>query len=97
MGAKSSKKKQGNDNNYSNNSNNTRFSLYDKRECFVVDFDVAFEVFELERSTAAHRQHNSHGLPNDVLALIATHLDIRDVGRAAQTCKVCHFAHLYRH
>jgi hypothetical protein len=46
-----------------------------------------FEVADLERSTAGDRQHNSLGMPDDVIALIATYLDMRDLGRVARVCK----------
>ncbi len=51
------------------------------------DSESFFDVAELERSTAADRVVNSLGLPDDIIALIATHLDVRDVGRVAQVCK----------
>jgi len=63
------------------------FSLFDKGEKFSLLDDFEFDVEDLERSTAQDRAHNSHGLPMDVLALIASHLSLPDVGRVARTCK----------
>ena len=81
MGAKHSKKRPGEAGGVK-----TKFSLFDKRERFMFE-EFDFDVVELERSTLADRAQNSHGLPTDVLALIASHLELKDVGRVAQTCK----------
>lgn len=45
------------------------------------------EVIDLGRSHADTRAHNLHGLPEDVLRLICCQLGVRELGRAAQTCK----------
>ena len=47
-------------------------------------FDV---VVSLERSTLSDKARNTLGLPDDVIALIATYLNVRDLGRVARVCK----------
>ncbi len=49
--------------------------------------EESFDLVDLERSLAVDRIHNSLGLPDDVIALIATYIDIRDLGHVAQVCK----------
>ena len=44
-------------------------------------------VADLERSTAVDRQRNTLGLPDDVLRIIASKLDLKSLGRAARTCR----------
>ena len=46
-----------------------------------------FEVEDLERSTAQNHNINSLGLPDDVLAMIASYCSIDDLGRIARVCK----------
>ncbi len=83
MGAKHSKK------------GGVSHSWHNKGEPFLAAeaFDVdelsssAFRVSDLEQSRAGDRIHNSLGLPDDVIALIATYIDVRDLGRVAQVCK----------
>jgi small GTP-binding protein len=45
------------------------------------------EVHDLGLSTNYNHNHNSLGLPDDVIGAIATFLDVRDLGRVAQVCK----------
>ncbi len=49
--------------------------------------DDTYDVAVLERSTDADRAQNSLGLPDDLLALIATFLSVRDMPRVALVCK----------
>jgi hypothetical protein len=83
MGAKSSKKKV---ERTVSSSGGTKFTLFNDKESFMFE-EFDFNVEDLERSTADNRHQNSHGLPMDVLGLIASHLSLCDVGRVAQTCK----------
>jgi hypothetical protein len=46
-----------------------------------------FAVVSLERSTSANRMRNTLGLPDDVIGLIATYLEVGDLGRVARVCK----------
>jgi small GTP-binding protein len=86
MGAKSSKKKAERSKEDSSGYVSSQFTLFNRKERFL--FEEPFcDVGDLERSTASDRAANSHGLPTDVLGLIASHLSLYDVGRVAQTCK----------
>jgi small GTP-binding protein len=73
MGAKQSKK-----------TGAAKFVWDDPGPSRVEDF---LEVHDLGRSTKDNHTHNSLGLPDDVIGLIATYLDVRDLGRVAQVCK----------
>lgn len=82
MGAKHSKKKQ--------NAVPGGLTLSNRHEEFFLMKDLVdehFEAVDLSRSTADNRARNSHGLPGDVLALIAQYLDLRDLANVARTCK----------
>ena len=46
-----------------------------------------YEVADLSRSNAADKAVNSLGLPDDVLALIASYCSVNDLGRMAKVCK----------
>ena len=53
------------------------------------DFGILeeFDCFDLERSTAQNHNINSLGLPDDVLAMIASYCSIEDLGKIARVCK----------
>lgn len=52
-----------------------------------VEEEEGKRTFDLTRSTQTDREHNSLGLPEDVLVLIVSHLSLEDLASASKTCK----------